>query len=117
MTNPDNFPDLSKHLDDHPTNQSNQANQPSKFPSDDSNVGDNPIYPDEDDLVPVNDLDTEIDDEFESDEEEETLIDQKLPVEPDTDEPDTDIPLTRNPNPPNDIDDQDNLDEVDSSKE
>lgn len=110
MTNPDIFPDLSKHLADQPINQSEDASQTNKFPSDYSNTEENPVYPDEDDLVPVNDLETENDDE--KDQEKETLIDQNLPVEPDTD-----ILLTRNPNPSIDIDDKGKLDAVDSSIE
>jgi len=30
-------------------------NLPREFPRDDSNIGDNPIYPDEEDIVPKND--------------------------------------------------------------
>ncbi len=36
-------------------NSQPNENEPNrKFPSDDSNVGDNPIYPDEEDTIPVN---------------------------------------------------------------
>lgn len=118
MTNPDSFPDLSKHLDDQAANHAGAANQPGKFPSDDSNTGDNPVYPDEDDLVPVNDIETELDDfDDDSDEEEEIAIDQNLPVEPDTDEPPNRNPNDFNDISDNDIDDKNNLDAVDSSKE
>ena len=50
--------DTKNIIDDEKDNEQTETtiDQPKhKFPDDDSNVGDNPIYPDDDDLIPKND--------------------------------------------------------------
>lgn len=73
MTNKDTYSHSSERSTEKVLNQPNKNLPNRKFPSDDSNVGDNPVFPNKDDLIPVSDIDSEDDDDH-SDEE----VDQKV---------------------------------------
>jgi hypothetical protein len=74
--------DASTHSSDNSFESNRNSNKDrvenQKFPSDDSNVGDNPIYPKKEDLVPVNDIEVNADSETNSDNQDEIELDETV---------------------------------------
>ena len=73
MMNTENIPSTDGDEDYEQTETS--IDQPKqKFPDDDSNIGDQPLYPDESEIIPTNEIDGDRNPDEDDDEDDETTI-------------------------------------------